>query len=621
MPDRNHDAAAIGGTTGAVARRDRLTVVVSNGPTAFPSDSPTPAAVMAAVDALADANTWTFDAVAAALHQLVVEHRPAGVAALLNIEDDPMVFLFDEGRAGEFEHAQALSDGAHTSHQGEGRLGWTTKIVTGPVIRLGVVDGEETPGWGVLHHGLTTGCTAVEFLSLGSGARGEAIPSTPEEGAPPPVAETSEPEAVGAPQAATSPDPTPDRPTPGATVAVDVSQIGASRLDEHGERAIPDAPSPSPPAGTAAPPPPGGAPAASGSGPAAPPPGLGGASPPEPGAPPPGPAAPPPGVGGPPPAAPPPGLGDRPPSPPPGLGDQPGPAGPPPGRGDASPLRSPAPAPAPPPGLGGPGAAAPPGGPGTFGNAPPPGGPPPGAPAPSGANPPPGAPPAGQTPAAGLAPPPGYDAPPPAGPPPAAQGPGAPPPGAPAPGAPDPGGAVAPPAPDLDAFAPPGAAPPGPPPGQFGPPPAPAAGEFGAPPPPSAGPGPAAGPGAGQPAPQGGMTAQPVGYLVDADNAVQIPITATTVIGSRPDGDPEVVGGSAAMVTIDDPALNDVHARIRINGHATTVETVGNSPVSLTTYGSGGVVAIGPTPHPLQPGDAVHIGSRSFVYHPPGAAL
>ncbi|MEL7157070.1 MAG: hypothetical protein AAFN30_10770, partial [Actinomycetota bacterium] len=388
MPDRDH-GAAIGGTTGAVARRDRLTVIVGNGATAFPPDSQTPAAVMAAVDALAEDSAWTFEAVAAALHQLVVDHRPAGVAALLDIDDDPMVFLFDTGEAGEFADEADLDGEAHTSHQGEGRLGWTTKIVSGPVIRLGLAGSEGSTGWSTLQHGLVVGAAAVERLGMTASAGDTAAPSA----APAiehaaavseadPASDPAGPDDAPQPAAVGTPTdsgetPTPEGPTPGATVAVDVSQIGASRLDENGARAVPD-PVPQPLVGSAPPPP--GAPAG-----AAPPPGtpVGAAPPPGPGAPqpgapagaapPPGPGAPPPGaappgVGGPPPAAPPPGLGDPAPSPPPGPGS-PGSA-PPPGQ----------PAPAPPPGLGG--------GPGA-----------PHAGQPEAASPPPGAPPAPGAPA------------------------------------------------------------------------------------------------------------------------------------------------------------------------------------------------------------------------------
>lgn len=79
-----------------------------------------------------------------------------------------------------------------------------------------------------------------------------------------------------------------------------------------------------------------------------------------------------------------------------------------------------------------------------------------------------------------------------------------------------------------------------------------------------------------------------------------------------------MIAGSAATIAIDDPSLNHVHARIRIAGQGTTVEAVGTAPVSLQAAGGTGLVAVGPAPHPLQPGDTVFFGSRRFVLHPPG---
>ncbi|MEM9894255.1 MAG: hypothetical protein AAF962_25660 [Actinomycetota bacterium] len=45
---------------------------------------------------------------------------------------------------------------------------------------------------------------------------------------------------------------------------------------------------------------------------------------------------------------------------------------------------------------------------------------------------------------------------------------------------------------------------------------------------------------------------------------------------------------------------------------------MGTAPVSVQAAGGAGLVAVSPTPHPLQPGDTVFFGNRRFVFHPPG---
>ncbi|MEM9893240.1 MAG: hypothetical protein AAF962_20415, partial [Actinomycetota bacterium] len=339
MPDRDH-GAAVGGVSAAVARRDRLTVIISGGEAGFGPGSDAPAAAMAAVDALAAENQWGFEQVAAALHQLVVDHRPPGVAALLATDDDPMVFLFDNGRADEFDADAPTTGTGHTVHEGEGRLGWTTKIVTGPVIRLSLDGGETATGWGVLHRGLAVGEVVVERLAGDTAPGAAAAPKRAAEPEDPPnePAPLADPVPAGAAEPVESAAPGDEDASIGATIAVDRSQIGASRLDDAGGSGDP-APPPGapPPSGTPlgmppdAPgpggPPPGGPPP----GPGGPPPGPAGpGGPPPSGAPLPGPGAPPPPGSGTPPPGPPPGLDDAP-TPPPGLGTPP--PGPPPGAG------------------------------------------------------------------------------------------------------------------------------------------------------------------------------------------------------------------------------------------------------------------------------------------------
>ncbi|MEM8926387.1 MAG: hypothetical protein AAGD35_23015, partial [Actinomycetota bacterium] len=165
---------------------------------------------------------------------------------------------------------------------------------------------------------------------------------------------------------------------------------------------------------------------------------------------------------------------------------------------------------------------------------------------------------------------------------------------------------------------PPGAPPAAPPPGLGTPPPAaPPPGGYGAPPPAPGAP-PAAPPPAAPPAgPGAGATVQPVGYLIDEPNNVRIPITATTIFGRNPEADPDVLGGTAATVAIDEPGIEDIHARIRIDGAATTVESVGQSTVSITRAGgAAGAQTVGPVAVSLRAGDSINIGARAFVFQP-----
>lgn len=478
--------ARIGGSSGAIVRRDRLTIVVGGTGPGFEPDSSLPSQALAAADRLAIEGVWDFDDVAAALHQLVVDHNPRGVAALLCLDEDPMVFLFDAAEAIELADDAESNESGHTQHRGEGRSGWTTKIVSGPVVRVGLRGTRTTVGWSMLDSGVVPGEFAVETVGVGAASPG-----------------ASDVEQTSAP----SPDEAAAAAGAKQTLAVDPSQIGATRFDPDAEP--PPTPTPAVVAPGAPPPPP---PGLVGPGPLAgqPPPPPGGFAPPEP-TPQPGPPPPPPGS-----AAPPPGS-----------------AAPPPG---PAPSRSPGQPPPPPGGFPAPGPAP--------GQPPPPPGP--------GHQPSPGQPP----------PPPGSF----------------PPPGAGTPPAPQPG-------------------PPPPPPGGT-PPPAPS----GWPTPPAAAPEPVAGAG-------------PRGFLVDRQNNVEIPLIATTIIGSHPGQDPEAAIGVAATVTIDDPDVQPVHVRIDFNDTATTVEAVAGSTTWIQAHG-GEMAVLEGGPRVLSEGDLIRIGAQSFHYEP-----
>jgi hypothetical protein len=104
------------------------------------------------------------------------------------------------------------------------------------------------------------------------------------------------------------------------------------------------------------------------------------------------------------------------------------------------------------------------------------------------------------------------------------------------------------------------------------------------------------------------------GYLYDDINQFEIPVTATTVIGSNPVKDPEAAAGYAGMITIDDPSLAEIQVRIKISASSVTAEDVAGGGSWVTAPGQA------PTPLPsiartLNEGDIIHIGPQSYTFH------
>ena len=191
------DGAMIAGTTGAIVRRGRLTVVIGDPGRAFDADDSLPQATRAAVESLAQDEAWTFEAVAAALHQLVVDYNPPGVAAFLDLDEDPMVFLFDRGEATELDEEASPDAGGHTSHEADGRSGWTTKIVIGPQVRLQLRGAPAPGGWAFLRDGAVAGAAALTHVSTAAEeevAAPEVAPPPAAPPAPPPTADGLRPD-------------------------------------------------------------------------------------------------------------------------------------------------------------------------------------------------------------------------------------------------------------------------------------------------------------------------------------------------------------------------------------------------------------------------------------------
>ncbi|MDH3683828.1 MAG: hypothetical protein OEV40_28225, partial [Acidimicrobiia bacterium] len=176
--------AIVGGSGGAVVRAGRLTVVVGDPRHPFAPDDTMPVDALALVDRLCRDDAWEFEDVAGALHAFVVEHDPHGVAAVLETDAEAMVFLFDAAEVIEFE---AGADPALSQRvfKAEGRTGWTTELVAGPMISLGLQGSTGTLGWTALRSGAVAGDVAVMSLRQSS-----TTATRPPDLAPPAAAQT-----------------------------------------------------------------------------------------------------------------------------------------------------------------------------------------------------------------------------------------------------------------------------------------------------------------------------------------------------------------------------------------------------------------------------------------------
>lgn len=117
--------ASIIAGSGAVVRHERLTVVV--GGSVIQGSDELGKSTLRMLDALSAQGDWSFEAVAAALHQLVLAEDPRGVAAVLADSDgEVLLFAFD----------RATAQGGEAVATGDGRSGWKTEVATGPIIQL-----------------------------------------------------------------------------------------------------------------------------------------------------------------------------------------------------------------------------------------------------------------------------------------------------------------------------------------------------------------------------------------------------------------------------------------------------------------------------------------------------
>lgn len=104
-----------------------------------------------------------------------------------------------------------------------------------------------------------------------------------------------------------------------------------------------------------------------------------------------------------------------------------------------------------------------------------------------------------------------------------------------------------------------------------------------------------------------------MGYLNEPDHGLHLPLTVTTVIGSDPRNERDVVSGVAAMLTIDDPRLNGAHVKIGVIGASVTVEDLSGGGTWVQAPG-GPMSPLGSGPQPLQDGTILRLGARNLVF-------
>jgi hypothetical protein len=71
--------------------------------------------------------------------------------------------------------------------------------------------------------------------------------------------------------------------------------------------------------------------------------------------------------------------------------------------------------------------------------------------------------------------------------------------------------------------------------------------------------------------------------------------------------------GEATSITIDDPSVHDVHARVKVDGHEVTVEDAGFGDSWLQADGAP-MRALTSTGDRLLPGFQLRLGNRTLLY-------
>jgi hypothetical protein len=182
---------------GVVVHRAPLTVALSP---ATGDGGPEAAHLTALVDRLVEEHAeLDFAPVAAGLQDFVVAYQPLGVAAVLDLSPEPIVFLFD----------RAVATNAQVTHRGDGRANWTTDFVAGDSVTLSVAADDSAPGWARLLGGTVQAAGAVVPLLGATRAQTLDAPTPPSVPAPIPASERVRPAPVPSPPPSHEPAPAP----------------------------------------------------------------------------------------------------------------------------------------------------------------------------------------------------------------------------------------------------------------------------------------------------------------------------------------------------------------------------------------------------------------------------
>ena len=93
----------------------------------------------------------------------------------------------------------------------------------------------------------------------------------------------------------------------------------------------------------------------------------------------------------------------------------------------------------------------------------------------------------------------------------------------------------------------------------------------------------------------------------------QHPVAGGVVIGSNPALDADVGRGTATMLLVDGPEVNEVHVRVAVEGGRVTVQAVNDVGAWVQQTG-GPLTPLGSSPVALNDGAHLRVGTRTLVF-------
>ncbi len=90
-------------------------------------------------------------------------------------------------------------------------------------------------------------------------------------------------------------------------------------------------------------------------------------------------------------------------------------------------------------------------------------------------------------------------------------------------------------------------------------------------------------------------------------------MSGSVSIGSNPAADPDVVHGTATMLRVDGPEVDEVHVRVKVDGGRVTVQAV-NDVAAWVQQTGGPLTPLGSSPVALNDGAQLRVGTRTLVF-------